>query len=95
MRRREFIVGLGGAGGNNPNQIQALAEGAGRFPTRRDRDSRGPGERCRPTGDADDPDRLYERGRPRSQRHRRAARPLERERSIASHAVFSSISGET
>jgi hypothetical protein len=34
-----------------------------------------PGDRCRPAGDADDPDRLYTRGRPRRQRHRPAARP--------------------
>ena len=32
-----------------------------------------PGDRRRPAGDADDPDRLCERGRPRRQRHRPAA----------------------
>ena len=49
-----------------------------------------PGDRCPPAGVADDPDRLYERGRPRRQRHRRAARLPEWERhrlrGLRSHA---------
>ena len=36
-----------------------------------------PGDRCRPAGDADHPDRLWEPRRPRCQRHHRAARPPE------------------
>ena len=33
----------------------------------------GPGNRCSPAADADDPDRVCGSGRPRRQRHRRAA----------------------
>ena len=35
-----------------------------------------PADRCRPAGDADDPDRLCERGRSRRHQHRPAAQPL-------------------
>ena len=50
-------------GGNDINRIRALAqELAGLQP---DIILVDPGDRCPPAGDADDPDRLYERGRPR------------------------------
>ena len=55
-------------GGNDINRIRALAqELAGLQP---DIILVDPGDRCPPAGDADDPNRLYKRDRPRGQRHR-------------------------
>ena len=53
------------------NRMRALA--LGRPATRHHRDSRDRGDPCRSAGEADDPDCLCERERPRSQRHRPAA----------------------
>ena len=57
--------------GDDINRARALAH---------HRDRRDRGDPCRPAGDADDPDRLCGRGRSSRQRHRRSARPPERER---------------
>jgi hypothetical protein len=50
--------------GGDTNRIRAFAE---HHPDRR------VGDHCRPTGDADDPDRLCGHERPRRQQHRRPA----------------------
>src|SRR5215468_9700380 len=55
--------------------IGCARAGVGRLATRHHRDKRDDSDRCRPAGAADDPDRLWERGRSRRQRYRPAARP--------------------
>ena len=59
-------------GGGDTNRMSARA-GVSRLATRHHPDKRDPGDCCPPAGDADDPDRLCERGRSRHQRHRPAA----------------------
>ena len=61
--------------GDDINRIRALAQELVGLQPDIIVTSGDPGDRCPPAGDADDPDRLCERGRPRRQRHRRAARP--------------------
>ena len=56
--------------GDDNNQIRAIAQELVGLQPRHHPDTHDPGDRCSPAGDADDPDRLCERGRSRRQRHR-------------------------
>jgi hypothetical protein len=76
-------------GGGDNNRMRALAQELVGLQPDIILDKRDPGDRCPPAGDADDPDRLCDRGRTCHKRHRRAARPPEWEyyrlRQLRSH----------